>query len=234
MYRKSSIVDLERDSYDGGSRTLHKMGRKTLEELFDFILERIMQSSSKDRRINGKDIDCVINFFGVVFYRMIMLELKVFRHEAIKMSKIYLMRKIIEVARNQQRFEISKYMEKCLKCVTYKYKWNKQRSAQRFMKSFELNSMNCYNDSLQYILSRFGTDLKESLLLDRLALRIASNYFSISRTTGELHMCDIDPFLDDENIHFISTIVLSTMSILGIFINVKNLIKNSDYQCKYI
>ena len=172
MYRKSSIVDLERDSYDGGSRTLHKMGRKTLEELFDFILERIMQSPSKDRRISGKDIDCVINFFGVVFYRMIMLELKVFRHEAIKMSKIYLMRKIIEVARNQQRFEISKYMEKCLKCVNYKYRRNKNPSVKQFMKSFELNSMNCYNDSLQYILNRFGTDLKENLLLDRLALRI--------------------------------------------------------------
>lgn len=240
---------------------MHNLSWKALNSLFFFFLNQILGKG----HIDNTDIENIFYCFGTVFVRKNMSSFKMFRQEALKVSKIYMLEKIIKVA--GEKCDVShsagkkksgaggdrlakmneafiNNMTRCLHALkTIQRATNRRTSTvaglpgggrrgshiQEIAKSnrndnkfanvlkkldMSATAEGLFNDSLSYLLIKFGTELQDNILLDRLAERIAVNYFKTAKRIGKLDLSEIDPLVGDTSCQIRSTVVAS-MPIIG-------------------
>lgn len=270
---------------------MHNLSWKALTNLFLFFLNQILGKG----HIDNADIDNILYCFGVVFVRKNMTTFKMFRQEALKVSKIYMLEKIIKVAsakcltssssndngdetptkndkaskkkasENERLAKMNDaFMKNINRCLTSlktirRASINNRRTSiaplaagaasggarrgsvrrvsiiqslakaastqsrdNRYinvLKKLDLSSMSesIFNDSLTYLLSKYGTELQDNLLLDRLAERIATNYFKTARKINKLDLSEFDPLVGDTSCQIRCTVIAS-LPILGLYL----------------
>ena len=252
---------------------MHKLSWKALSSLFHFFLNQILCKG----HIDNTDIENLIHCFGVIFVRKNMSEFKMFRQEALKVSKIYMLEKIVKMANEkyceqrhnqvnsrERKIKMNEsFMKNITKCLIWlksirrvstgnrrksivtvagvrrvsvrktsivhllntsdidgmKSSENYYRGDNRFvnlLKKLDIPTEydSLFTDSLCYLLSKYGTQLQDNLLLDRLAVRIAKNYFRLAKKTGKLDLSELDPLVGDTSCQIRAT-VFAAMPILG-------------------
>lgn len=250
---------------------MHKLSWKALSSLFHFFLNQILCKG----HIDNTDIENLIHCFGVIFVRKNMSEFKMFRQEALKVSKIYMLEKIFKIANEkycEQRHQVNsrerkiKMNESFMKNITKCLIWLKSirrvsngnrrksivtvagvrrvsvrktsivhllnigeidstkssenyRGDNRFvnlLKKLDIPTGydSLFTDSLCYLLSKYGTQLQDNMLLDRLAVRIAKNFFISAKKTGKFDLSELDPLVGDTSCQIRAT-VFAAMPILG-------------------
>lgn len=73
---------------------LHNLSWKALNNLFVFFLNQVLGKG----HIDNTDIENIMHCFGVVFVKKNVTTFKMFRQEALKVTKIYMLEKILKVA----------------------------------------------------------------------------------------------------------------------------------------
>lgn len=236
---------LESDDYVS---KMHKLSWKTLSSLFQFFLNRILSA----RHVENADVESLMGCLGVVFVRKNMYEFRLPRREAVRVSKIYMLERIIRVAsekledltknsNNQRLIKINdafvRNMNRCLNSLMTVRRTSgggggRRRSSggrrvssivvvaeknNRFVNvlgKLDLENEGLFNSSLCCLLSKYGVELQESFLLDRLAERVARRFFKLAKISGKIDFSQLDPLVGDTSCQIRATVIAAS-PILG-------------------
>lgn len=225
---------------------MHKLSWRTLSSLFQYFLSRILSA----RHVENADVESLMGCLGVVFVRKYMYEFRLPRREAVRVSKIYMLERIIRVAsdkledlrnnsNNQRLIKINdafvRNMNRCLNSLMTTVRrtssGGRRRSSggrrvssivvaekkNRFVNvigKLDLENVGLFNASMCCLLSKYGAELQESFLLDRLAERVASRFFKMAQRSGRIDFSQFDPLVGDTSCQIRATVIAAT-PILG-------------------
>lgn len=189
---------------------LQSLPWKILRKLFVLILKRIFNNET----IDHNDVRYTISFFGTIFCNKYVYVYKIFRHEALKLTKAFILERFLRVSRRCGRSghddELTRRMIDSLRSI-------RVREPKRHSLNWLDSTIGCgalFSESLEYMLTRFGAFIQSKWLLDRFARHIAVIYFKTARSNGEFNLANFDPMIEP-HFRLITTLVLSTDSNLG-------------------